>query len=1108
MPTRSQCSTVPIALLAALIFYPFFSLQQALSAEPVSVPASFSQLSHEYCSECHSGSDAEARLDLRALEPLSIDRNFFDWRRVASVLSDGSMPPQDAQQPESAVRQQASAELNEAVHAAMALAADDPGPTALRRLTNAEYENCIEDLTGLRLDLSGKLLSDSVGSSGFTNSATGQFMQDASLERYLEVAKIVAEHAVLGAGPMHFYPDAGQTGMELSAISRIQKIYRQYGFRSSAGEGAEPFGLDRFPRAFAIAWKYRYRRELGNEQMSLEALAAAANVEPKFALHIWNELQRHEAKFPMSEIISAWQAFPKPQPASSKDDIATLEREVSQLCVELQQQIEGWQRRFAGSASDEEEAALLTDVHFDLPESKQFAARGLRKRVIADDTFTPDLNNPKHYSADGRVRFKLTVEPASRRETTQATVIFCNPQFRFRAIDLVQPAAVPLNPQLKQECIEQLRFGQNPGGEQIAESDFVVRVGESKFIEVDLPADCRSGELLVEAKLDRQLGRDSVVRCSISDVTNERVRDYSTLLRDPASNRIDQWELGLHEFARALPQISHREPTPSDRDPIPEPYDNAYNLPERNYFHTAVKYYRDDDFLVKHILPDQATAALDMAWADLLTSFDYHNVNLRFSCKKFGIELHDRRIESLDEEWLKSLDQEPRRIISAWKTQFDAMQSQLAREKSQHVEDVLRFASQAWRCQLKPTQREQLTDFYLSKRDLDGLAHPQAIRATLVRVLLGPEFLYRIEKAARSEHDQALSGFELASRLSFSIWSSGPDEELLQLAATDDLLNANVIEAQVQRMLASPKAQQLAVEFFGQWLGFYQFDQYRGVDPRAFPEFDEGLRNSLYQEAIMFFEHIVRSDRPYTELIHADYTFLDQRTAKHYGFAWDGTAPVQQQYGASQRGRGGLLGLGAILTVTSAPLRTSPVKRGDWILRRLIGTPVPPPPADVGSIPAEEILADGQTARSRLEAHRNRSECMSCHSRIDPLGFSLENYDALGRWRDHYGDSQIIDASGVLRSGQSIVGPAGLKAHLKDMDGAFRITFATKLVAYFLGRAETLEDAALIERISIELEKNPNFSTAIKTLVLSPQFQRIRGSQSAADKLVDVRVQP
>ena len=250
--------------------------------------------------------------------------------------------------------------------------------------------------------------------------------------------------------------------------------------------------------------------------------------------------------------------------------------------------------------------------------------------------------------------------------------------------------------------------------------------------------------------------------------------------------------------------------------------------------------------------------------------------------------------------------------------------------------------------------------------------------------------------------------------MSFFLWSSIPDDELRRAAAAGELNDPAMLAKQVKRMTADPKARRFATEFFGQWLGFYHFDQYRGVDTGRFPEFTEDVKSAMYDEAISTFEHIVRRDRPVREILGADYTFLNQPLAKFYGIERDVASSDKMELvdGANALNRGGALRLGSVLTTTSAPLRTSPVKRGDWILRRILGTPTPPPPADAGNIAADDRTFQGLTLREKLNEHKRNATCASCHLKIDPLGFPLEGFDAVGRSRETYADGKPVDVTG------------------------------------------------------------------------------------------------
>jgi hypothetical protein len=292
-------------------------------------------------------------------------------------------------------------------------------------------------------------------------------------------------------------------------------------------------------------------------------------------------------------------------------------------------------------------------------------------------------------------------------------------------------------------------------------------------------------------------------------------------------------------------------------------------------------------------------------------------------------------------------------------------------------------------------------------------------------------------------------------------------------------------------MLRDPRARRLATEFFGQWLGFYRFDEYRGIDGKRFPEFDDGLKMAIYDEAIEFFTHIIREDRPANEILFADYSFMNARLADHYGL--DVAEALEREHVRvtfdRQQHRGGLLAMAAVLTPTSAPLRTSAVKRGDWVLRRLLGTPVPPPPADAGSIAADEAGVDGLTVRKRLEAHRTDKACVNCHARIDPLGFALERYDPLGRWRDSYRDGQPIDTSGILSDGTAIDGLDGLRRYLHQQQPQFERNLCTKLIGYALGRAELASDRPLIEAMLADLQQESCIADLAVRIVTSNQFR-------------------
>ena len=387
----------------------------------------------------------------------------------------------------------------------------------------------------------------------------------------------------------------------------------------------------------------------------------------------------------------------------------------------------------------------------------------------------------------------------------------------------------------------------------------------------------------------------------------------------------------------------------------------------------------------------------------------------------------------------------------------------------------------------------------------EGPGFEDGIRWAIESLLVSPKFLFRVERdpaGAAPGAPYRIDDLDLASRLSFFLWSSIPDDELVDLAARGELRDAGVLERQVRRMLDDPRGQALVENFAGQWLYLRNL---RSVAPDAtrFPAFDDNLRQALRQETELFVGSQIREDRGVHDLLRADYTFVNERLARHYG--------IPDVYGnhfrrVSYRNdrRAGLLGHGSLLTVTSYPHRTSPVLRGKWLLENLLGAPPPPPPPDIPELEEEGDRAAPATMRERMAQHRASPACATCHAKIDPLGFALENFDAVGRWRAHEdGADTPIDASGTLPDGARFDGPAAFRDALLREPWAteFATTVAEKLLTYALGRGLEHYDAPAVRRILRDAEPGGyRWSSLILGIVESVPFQMQR-----APDTVDVR---
>jgi hypothetical protein len=366
----------------------------------------------------------------------------------------------------------------------------------------------------------------------------------------------------------------------------------------------------------------------------------------------------------------------------------------------------------------------------------------------------------------------------------------------------------------------------------------------------------------------------------------------------------------------------------------------------------------------------------------------------------------------------------------------------------------------------------------------------------LARLLTDPKFIYRIETEPpnlKRGETYRVSGLDLASRLSFFLWSTSPDDELIRVASQGKLEDPLVLEQQVRRMLKDPKAEALAVNFAGQWLNLRGL-QAVGPIPMLFPNFDDPLRQAMRREVELLFDSIVREDRNVVDLLTADYTFINERLAKHYGIPnIYGSQFRRVMLGPGMDVRRGLIGKGAFLVTTAKPERTSPVTRGKWIMTNILGMSPPDPPPDVPPLPPRVTDATGNakepTMRQKMLDHRVRSDCIQCHSMMDPIGFSLENFDAIATWRTD-DEGTPVDATATVFDGTKISGPAGLRNWLTSYSDQFVEVVAEKLLTYALGRGMYYQDMPLVRSLAHNAANNGNkFSALVLGVVKSKPFR-------------------
>ncbi|MCB1019612.1 MAG: DUF1592 domain-containing protein, partial [Acidobacteria bacterium] len=434
----------------------------------------------------------------------------------------------------------------------------------------------------------------------------------------------------------------------------------------------------------------------------------------------------------------------------------------------------------------------------------------------------------------------------------------------------------------------------------------------------------------------------------------------------------------------------------------------------------------------------------------------------------------------------------------------------------QHLKALLAFAERAYRRPLTKTEADEALTYYQSLRDKTGLTHEEAIRDSVVSILMAPDFLYRMDlvdgfatlsgvsgKPAPAKNNRApLSPYALANRLSYFLWSSMPDAELLAAAKDGSIERREVMQAQAKRMLADDRVLGLATEFGANWLDFRRFENLNSVDRERFPDFDDQLREAMFQEPVRYIEDAVQHDRSVLDLVYGDYTFVNPVLARHYGMP-QGRSGDETQWirvdDAGKYGRGGLLPMAAFLTQSSPGLRTSPVKRGFWIVKRVLGEEIPPPPPVVPELPKDETKSE-LPLRAMLEQHRSNPLCSACHARFDSFGLAFEGYGPTGELRQTDLAGRLIDAIAEFPGGEKGEGPGGVEDYIRRRrQDDFLANLSRKMLAYALSRSLQLSDEELVSQAQQNLAQNDyRFSALFETIVTSPQFLNRRADAEPA----------
>ncbi len=926
-----------------------------------------------YCFRCHGKDEQKLRgdFDLRGL--LTLDGFIKDEHRSMMLLdqvSAGQMPPEDAPRSPTPEVRQAFTNWVHRVHRYIAeQGAGDPGVVLARRLSNAEYDYSIRDLTGYDLRPAREFPVDPANEAGFDNSGESLSMSPALVKKYLDAARDVATHLIFKPDGLTFagFPVVADTDRDKYCVRRIIEFYQR-----------QPTNYALY---FFAVWKKATKQTTAAEVQENLSSSYLRTLTETFSLPT-------PGYGPVAALQILWQKL------LTISDLPTARARCEELAYFV--------------------TTLRAQIKVNVGNLRMAEA------------------NP---GTQGLVLWKDRTMAANRRV------------YGGGALQLDYAAFVK-----DPDALAALAVPDDEPNRQLFEREF------RRFCEVFPDA----------------------------FFVSERARIFEDAKEDKNN-------VGRYLSAG---------------------------------FHNQFGYFRDDQPLYDLILDDIQKHELNTLWQELdfisLAPLRQFSSSIWFDRAEAGFlreaQFDPFRAEDQDcaspEKFAKfvqvylekiRLHTDDSTVIRAFEDHFRIAEesirslerARLAAEPAQ-LASLLLLAQRAYRHPLSDDERTSLSTFYQSLRTQSGLNHEESIRECLVSILMSPTFCYRIDSAGSGPNIQPLDDYSLASRLSYFLWSGLPDDELLQHAAAGDLHHPDVLLGQTHRLLRDSRVRALATEFGGNWLDFRRFEEHNAVDRERFKSFNNDLRKAMFEEPVRLLDHIFQNDRPITDLLFADYTFVNASLARHYGMppvAGDLQNWVRVDQ-ASQYQRGGLLPMAVFLTKNAPGLRTSPVKRGFWVVRRVLGEHIPPPPPKVPELPSDESKLQ-LSLRETLARHRADASCAACHARFDSFGLVFEGFGPVGETRTIDLAGRPVDTSAPFADNSEREGIGGLKQYIREYrQRDFVDNFSRKLLAFALGRNLQLSDEILVEQMRANLEKNGYaFNNAVDTIVTSSQFLNKRSQR-------------
>ena len=1000
----------------------------------------------QFCLKCHSGDEPQGDLDLQHFKTLrEVRRGTGTWIHIVELLANGEMPPEDAPQPGPLQRKVLQGWAEQYLRAEALASAGDPGPVVLRRLNNAEYTFTLRDLTGVALNPARTFPSEGAAGEGFTNTGNALVMSPGLLRKYLDAGKEIAAHAVLLPAGFRFSLNTTRRDWTDESLAAIRGFYGEYSvverLADHYGHGMSHLGkAGRLPLERYFAATLAEREALQSGDKTIASVAAQASLNAKYLGSLWSALTADDGSLLLDQLRAQWrQAAP---------DAAML----------LTRQVRSWQKGVwtfnpvgllgrKGSRSRWLEAVspLLTQhaLQFPIPAPQE-----------ADKTKEIVVSLVAGDAGDGNQHdFVVWTQPRLVAEG--------KPDMPLRG--WLTAGGKPIDADsvcVQAPSVITVRVPAELAGRTLVTTATLAPKGAAGSVQTEVvagipaaPSGLRPSEVLV--KLEHvNIGAD------------KRTVSYRRpIVVGEKSEARTRFATAMEDFRRLFPAaLCYTQIVPVDE------------------LLTLTLLYREDDHLARLMLDDAQAARLDTLW-DELRYVSHEPIRL--------VDVLDSLLETtIDHPQAGIFDD----AVKSFNARADAFRKTLVASEGIHVDALVDFTARVWRRPLAKTDEADLRNLYGRLRQL-SLSHEEAFRLSLARVFVASPFLYRLEVPPEGTDPAPVTDRELASRLSYFLWSSMPDDALRGVVDSGALHEPEVLIHQTQRMLKDGRVRRLATEFACQWLHIHDFDPLEQKSEKHFPEFVE-LRGTMYEESIRFLTDLFQTDGSLLSLLNADYTFVNARLAKFYGVPGVEGDTWRRIEGVQQQGRGGILGWATTLAKQSGATRTSPILRGNWISEVLLGEKLPKPPKNVPQL--ADVVPPGLTERQLIERHSQDAACAKCHARIDPFGFALEHFNGIGRWRDKDASGMEIDSQTTLPDGTQIDGLAGLRDYLlHQRRDDFLRQFCRKLLGYALGREIQLSDRPLVDAMLAQLAASDyRFTAAVETIVLSQQFRMIRGKSS------------